>query len=225
MTAWRALMKHRATALFALSSAAAAVLAGFIVEPAEGTGGEFVLFYLHVPLALCATVSFVLSGINAIRYLKNGSISLSDSSHASARLGFMFTVLTTATGALWAKIAWGSCWNNDPRETSIAFLLAAYLAYFALRSAIGKRSGCERICAVYLIFSAAVMPFFVFAVPRLYPTLHPDALINSSGTMHLTGGMRAVLGCAACAGLSLFSIMYSFEKRIARLERSIGRIS
>ena len=225
MTEWRALVKYRVIVLFALSSAAAAVLAGFIVRPAEGTGGEFVLLYLHVPLALCATVSFVLSGINAIRYLKNGNVMMSDSSHAAARLGFMFTVLTTATGALWAKIAWGSCWNNDPRETSIAFLLVTYLAYFALRSAIGTRSGHERICAVYLVFSAAVMPFFVFAVPRLYPTLHPDAIINSSGTMHLTVGMRAVLGCAAFAGLSLFSILYSFEKKIAILSRRRRGIS
>lgn len=219
MIDWRDALKNRVIGLFVLFSVAAAVLAGFIVEPAEGTGIEFMLLYLHVPLALCATVSFAVSGLSAFRFLKKGDILMSDSSHAAARLGFMFTVLTTASGALWAEIAWGSFWNNDPRETSIAFLLVVYTAYFALRSAIGTKPGHERVSAVYLVFSAAVMPFFVFAVPRLYPSLHPDAIVNGSGSVHLTGGMRAVLGCAACAGLSLFWFMYSLEKRVAVLSR------
>ena len=40
--------------------------------------------------------------------------------------------------AFWARQAWGSYWNWDPRETSIFFLLLIYAAYLALRSAIDQ---------------------------------------------------------------------------------------
>jgi len=210
-------VKYMYIVMCAVFSCAAALMIIVVVSPAEGLGDSSVLLYLHVPLALCATVSFVLSGLNAFLYLRNQSDVRADASYAAARLGLIFTVLTTATGALWARLAWGSFWNNDPRETSIVFLLIVYTAYFALRSALGEKPGAKRISAVYLMFSAAIMPFFVFVVPRIYPSLHPDTIINGSRTIFLTGGMRVALAFSACAGLSLFMILYTFEKRLACL--------
>ncbi|HEY1405189.1 MAG TPA: cytochrome c biogenesis protein CcsA [Spirochaetota bacterium] len=208
--------------LFAVLSCAALYLGLFVTPPAEGLGASSALFYLHVPLALCATVSFCISGWHAFRFLAIRETGHAESSHIAARLGLLFTVLTTATGALWARLAWGSFWNNDPRESSIVFLLIVYAAYFALRNSLGERADAPKICAVYLLFSAAVMPFFVFVVPRIYPSLHPDTIINGSRKVLLTAEMRMTLLLAGLAALSFFAALFGFEKRIALLARTDG---
>ena len=195
----------------------AAVFVIFRLAPLNDTLGESSrLLYIHVPLAVCAVVSFLVSGYNAVRYLMTRNNLFSISSHAATRLGFLFVILTTITGAVWAKIAWGLWWNWDPRESSILFLLLVYSAYFALHSSLGERADSKRLCASYLIFAAAVMPFFVFIMPRLNPSLHPDTIINSERTIHLTIGMRLSLLLSTVAFMTLFYVLYSREIGIAR---------
>ncbi len=49
----------------------------------------------------------------------------------SAELGFLFCIIATVSGSIFAKATWGgSYWNWDPRETSIFVLLLIYGAYF-----------------------------------------------------------------------------------------------
>jgi heme exporter protein C len=195
----------------------AAVFVIFRLAPLNDTLGESSrLLYIHVPLAACAVIAFLVSGYKAVRYLMTRNNIFSISSHTAARLGFLFVILTTITGAVWAKIAWGTWWNWDPRESSILFLLLVYAAYFALHSSLGERSDSRRLSASYLIFAAVVMPFFVFIMPRLNPSLHPDTIINSERTIHLTTGMRLSLLLSTVAFMALFYVLYSLEIRITR---------
>jgi len=206
----------------ALLLPAAAFLIYFAAPTDAILGESSRLLYLHVPLALVSVSAFLVAGIYSILYLHDRSNIYAVKFHTSARIGFLFTIITTATGSVWAKLAWGLWWNWDPRETSIIFLLLVYVAYFALRTSLADRSS-ERLCAAYLIFAAAVMPFFIFAFPRFYPSLHPQTIINSDHEIHLGFEMRAVLFFCMAAFCALFSALFTIENRIALREKERGK--
>ncbi|MEZ4691401.1 MAG: cytochrome c biogenesis protein CcsA [Ignavibacteria bacterium] len=124
-----------------------------------------------------AVLAFFMSMYYSIRYLKTRDNDFDVRSYSVASLGFMFCILATATGSLWAKFSWGSFWNWDPRQTSIFILLFNYGAYFALRSAIDLDEQRAKLSlSVYSIHIAAVtVPFFVFIMPRLVESLQPGS--------------------------------------------------
>jgi len=201
----------------AVSLCIASVLAFAVAPPEKFLGESSRLIYIHVPLAFSAVLSFILSGVFSARYLVSPREMDEIHFHNAAVLGIFFTVLTAVTGAAWAHIAWGVWWNWDPRETSILFLLAVYSAYFALASSTGGRSA--RYRASYLLFAAAVMPFFVFVAPRIYPSLHPDTLINAKRTVKLIGSMRLALFVSMASYALLTLSLFDFANRVSLLER------
>jgi heme exporter protein C len=96
----------------------------------------------------------------------------------AAELGFLFCILATITGSIFAKITWGSYWNWDPRETSIVILLMIYGAYFALRSAVPDMDKKRLLSAAYAILAFATVPFLIFVIPRITVSLHPEDTMN-----------------------------------------------
>jgi heme exporter protein C len=161
------------------------IVAAFLWAPlAEGLGDYTRIFYFHVPTAWLAVLSFL---IGAVYSLRERQIRLDLISESTNQLGFMFAILATVSGSVWAKVSWGSFWNWDPRETSVFVLLLIYAAYFALRSAIEQVDRKAALAAVYSILAFVTVPFFVFIVPRVYASLHPDPLINPQGKIHMEG--------------------------------------
>lgn len=138
---------------------------------ADPTWAKMIVF--HVPCAAMAVLAYVVSTVYAVAYLSGGRKPSDIKSEASAVLGFVFTVLATVTGMVFAAKQWGKAWNWDPRETSILMLLMVYTAYFALRAAIADGRAKAKISSVYNILACLVMPFFVFVLPRITPSLHP----------------------------------------------------
>jgi heme exporter protein C len=190
-----------------------------IAAPAELHMGETSrLLYIHVPLAMCSVIAFIVSAGFSVLYLRRNSRTSEKLFHHAAKLGLLFTILTTITGAMWAKTAWGVWWNWDPRETSIVFLLIMYLTYFVFSSSLDGKHDAGKLRAVYLLFSVFPMPFFVFVIPRVMPSLHPDTIINADKTIHLTGDMRLALFVSMAAILSLLATLLVFEYRKALLE-------
>ena len=107
--------------------------------------------FFHVPVAWTTVVAFLVSMVYGILYLRTKKMDYDIISVSSAGLGFVFCVLATITGALWAKFNWGSFWNWDPRETSIFVLLLIYGAYFALRSALDTEEKRATLSAAYAV--------------------------------------------------------------------------
>ena len=138
--------------------------------------------------------------------------------HNSALLGTVFCLLTTVTGSIWAKLMWGTYWNWDPRETSIVLLLLVYTAYFSLHGAMRGNPARGRICASYLIFAMATVPFFVFVVPRVYPSLHPDPVINPQMKVHLDSDMRLTLLFSTLSFTLLYFYLFTMRNRVSRLD-------
>jgi heme exporter protein C len=183
----------QAFAVLELAAVAAATI--LYLPPAEGFASpEWArLIVFHVPCAMLAVIAYIVSTVYAVLCLTRGEVAADIKSAASASLGFLFTVLATATGMVFAKVEWGTAWNWDPRETSILMLMIVYMAYFALRSAIPNAANRARISAAYNILACLVMPFLVFVLPRISPGLHPKrASLSPEYGMALGGAM---LGC------------------------------
>ena len=138
----------------------------------------------------------------------------------AARLGFIFCILATVTGSIFAKVTWGSFWNWDPRETSVFILLLIYAAYFSLRGAVEIEERKATLSAVYSIFAFVTVPFLIFVVPRMTPSLHPeDSIVNANMKFTMGPAVRMIF----FSSLGLFTVLYfwmfSLAKRLKRMER------
>ncbi len=143
--------------------------------PVKFNADVFRIIYFHFPLAIATVVAFGIGLYYAIRYLSTRDLKYDLREMLAARLGIIFCILTTISGAIFAKHTWGSYWNWDPRETSIFMLLLVYAAYFALRSAVNDPDQRANLSAAYSILGFVATIFLVFIMPRIIPGLHPGA--------------------------------------------------
>lgn len=197
-----------------------AVIVGGIILPIPvipALGDKARVLYFHVPMSWISVLAFFMSMWYSIRYLKTRNLDYDIKSYSSASLGFLFCILATATGSLWAKFNWGSFWNWDPRQTSIFILLMIYGAYFALRSAIDSDEQRAKLSSVYSILAAVTVPFFVFIMPRIVESLHPDPIINSQGKINMDTTMLVIFLTSLFSFTLLFIWMLDLKNRIEKL--------
>ncbi len=198
------------------------IILSFMWAPsAEILGNTSRIIYFHVPLAWGGVLAFIVSGIFSILYLSDKDKKYSmlhEKSYNSAQIGMVFTILATISGSLWSKLSWGSYWNWDPRQTSISVLLLIYVAYFSLWSALGDNSRKGRIASAYLIFAMITVPFFVFIIPRMYPSLHPDPIINTEQKLRLDFEMRITLMVAIASFTLLYFYLLNLLNRITVID-------
>jgi heme exporter protein C len=195
------------------------IVASFLfTEAATGFPGETsrILFF-HVPQAWVATLSFLISMIGSAVYLAKRKVKADYVALSAAELGFLFCVLATVTGSIFAKATWGSFWNWDPRETSIVILLMIYGAYFALRSAVSDPERSRVFAGVYSILAFVTVPFLVFVVPRITISLHPEDTMNPANPGMDPKTLKVFLG-SLLAYTALYVWMLRLRIRILRLE-------
>jgi heme exporter protein C len=99
-------------------------------------------------------------------------------------------------------------------------LLLLYGAYMTLRSSIEEEEQRAKVSAVYALFSFVSVPLLVFILPRLYFSLHPEPLINSSGKIHMDPAILYVLIAAVigCSGL----YWWLLQKQLMRQSKETG---
>jgi heme exporter protein C len=195
------------------------IIAAFLyADAAVGFPGETsrILFF-HVPQAWVATLSFLISMIGSCIYLAKRNRKADNLALSAAELGLLFCLLATASGSIFAKAAWGSFWNWDPRETSIVILLMIYGAYFALRSAVGDPEKRRVFAAVYSILAFATVPFLVFVVPRITASLHPENTMNPARPGMDPKTLKVFLG-SLLAYTGLFIWLLRLRLRLLNLE-------
>jgi heme exporter protein C len=196
-------------------------LAAFLWTPlAQGLGEYTRILYFHVPVAWVTVLAFLIGAFFSVLYLKKRNIFYDQLAEASSQLGIIFCLLATITGSIWAKVSWGSFWNWDPRETSIFILLLIYAAYFALRSAIEHEERKAVLGSVYSLFAFVTVPFFVFIVPRIYSSLHPDPLINTQSKINMDSSMLVTFLSSLFAFTVLF--FWLFRQKIHLIKLRLG---
>ena len=87
-------------------------------------------------------------------------------------LGFLFLTLCIVTGAIWAKRAWGTYWNWDPKETwsLITWIIYAVFLHLRLSKGFGGRKA-----AVFAVVGFACVIFTYIGVNTLLTGLHSYA--------------------------------------------------
>ena len=199
------------------------ILGAFLWAPlAEGLGEYTRILYFHVPMAWVTVIAFLINAVYSILYLRKRDLNMDQRAEAASQLGLMFCILATVTGSIWAKMSWGSFWNWDPRETSIFILLLVYGAYFALRSAVEHPERKAALGSVYALLAFITVPFFVFIVPRVYASLHPDPLINPEGKIHMDGKMLTVFLSSLLGFTVLFFWLFKLKLQLLEIKKKIS---
>jgi heme exporter protein C len=173
-----------------------------------GLGENAKIIFFHVPTAWIAVLAFLMATIYGIKYLRKKDLDDDAKSYTAAQLGLVFCILATVTGAVWAKFAWGSFWNWDPRQTSIFALLLIYGALFALRSSIEVEEKRASLSAVYSIIAFFTVPFFIFIMPRIMTGLHPGSADDSNAGPVLDFKMNSNMQLIFFLSLIGFTILY-----------------
>jgi heme exporter protein C len=204
---------------------AAAIAAAFLWAPLakDFLGESSRILFFHVPMAWGAFVAFIAAGIWSIRYLWRRRLDDDRAASAAVELGLVYCVLATVTGAMWARIEWGSWWNWDPRQTSITVVLVFYAAYLVLRGAVEDGDARARLGAVYAVLGLVVAPFFIFVLPRIVPyTLHPKPVVNEEMNVQMDARIGWVLLLSSLGFNVLFFWMHRLRWRVLRLEARRG---
>ena len=142
------------------------------------------IFYLHVPLAICALVGFVAAAVHAIRHLRTGDPVHDARSYVSIHVSVIFGVAVLATGSLWARASWGKWWVwEEPTLVSFLIVFLLYATYYPLRYAIDDRERQARYASVFAITAGAFVPLNFLAVRLAESLLHPRVFATAEGGM------------------------------------------
>jgi heme exporter protein C len=200
----------------------------FIAKGAVGFGRQgdpARIVFFHVPCAVLSSIAYFVGVIyavlclSALRRGERSKSALHDIKSATAmELGFLFCLLATVTGSLFAGVQWGSFWNWDPRETSIVIMLLLYASYLVLRGALAEHLDRRlRLSSVYALVALVPAQYLIWAVPRLVQTMHPTTTLSDPSNTSLS--YKLVLYPSFLAFTLLF--VWLFQLRVRQVQLSL----
>jgi heme exporter protein C len=188
----------------ALAGLAAVYVLALVYTPVEARQGVAQkIFYLHVPAAWSALISFSLVGITSGLYLWLHDPRLDRFAAASAEVGVAFSAVMLTTGPIWAKPIWGTWWTWDARLTLTLFLFFLFIGYLALRASLHDPSERARFSAVVGILGMLLVPFIHLSV-YLFRTLHPQPVVLKPSAPSLPPEMLRTL----LISTAVFTLLY-----------------
>ncbi len=105
----------------------------FVAPPEQYMGDTQRIMYVHVPTAWFALLAMTIALVSAIVFLFGADWKWDARLEGSIEVGVVFAFLLCCQGAIWAKPTWGVWWDWDPRLTTTAVQLFAFLGILALR--------------------------------------------------------------------------------------------
>jgi heme exporter protein C len=158
------------------------------------------IFYFHLPLAWWSLVAFFVVFIASVLVLWKRSPAMDDLAGAAAEIGVLMSGLALLSGMLWAKKAWNTWWTWDPRLTTALVMWFVYAAYLVLRSSGLDREKRRFLSAVLGILAFLDVPL-VFLSARLWRSIHPTVLANTSGGLEPEMWTTVLICLGAWGGL------------------------
>ncbi|MCS7050393.1 MAG: cytochrome c biogenesis protein CcsA [Thermomicrobium sp.] len=206
---WLTLAGGAAVLLMALSLALI-----FLYAPADVDQGQVQrLFYLHLPTAWLAYLSFFVIFVSSILYLLRGAPQWDRLARSAAELGFIFTTLVLLSGSIWGRPIWGTWWTWDARLTTTLILWFIYLGYFLLRAYVGDPERGARYAAVLGIVGFVDIPIIHMSV-RWWRTLHPEPIVVRSEGPAMPPEMMVTMLVTLVAFLVLYGYLLAIKYRI-----------
>jgi heme exporter protein C len=212
----------RALSIIMVATLAAGFALVFFYAPLDEEGFIQKIFYLHVPLAICSLVGFIVAGLHAIRHLRTGDPVHDARSYVSIHLSVIFGVAVLITGSIWARAEWGKWWVwDEPTLVSFLIVFLLYATYYPLRYAIEDRDRQARYASVFAITAGAFVPLNFIAVRMAQPLVHPRTFSSSGG---LPGSMLFTF-LVCLAGMALLWIcLVRFELAAKSASAQLSRL-
>jgi heme exporter protein C len=181
------------------------------------------IFYLHVPLASCALIGFMVAAVQAILHLRTQNPKWDVRAYVSIHISVIFGVGALLTGAIWAKASWGEWWVwDEPTLVSFLIVFLLYCTYYPLRYAIEDRERQARYASVFAIMAGAFVPLNFLAVRLAQTLIHPRVFATSDGGLP-PKMLLTFLVCFAGMGL-LWETLVRFELAAKSSRAKIGRL-
>jgi heme exporter protein C len=185
------------------------------------------IFYLHVPLAICALLGFVAAAVHAIRYLRTEDPVHDARAYVSIHLSVIFGVAVLVTGSIWARASWGKWWVwDEPTLVSFLIVFLLYCTYYPLRYAIEDRERQARYASVFAITAGAFVPLNFIAVRLAETLLHPRVFATAEGGMPPKMWVTLLVSLAGMALLWVVLVRFelaakSASAKLSRLRRAL----
>lgn len=175
------------------------------------------IFYIHLPLAWWALISFLIVCIASIGYLKTRKAYWDALSGATAEIGVILSSATIITGCIWGKQSWGVWWTWDPRLTTALVLWFLYSAYLVLRQLDIPQERRALLCSALGIIAFLDVPL-VFLSARIWRSIHPTVFASNNGG--LDSEMKfTLIACIICFGFFWLCIISIRGKQLIQKER------
>ncbi len=173
------------------------------------------IFYFHISSALTLFLAFGVTCIYSILYLIKRVDKYDTIALVSTEIGIVFGVVVFTTGPIWARFAWNTWWNWEPRLTSALILWLTYIGYLILRSALAEEKK-QVYSAVLGIIGFLNVPIVYFSVELWQGGLHPDTTtkMNLPPTMQIAW----LISWFALIFLYLFLLMFRYRAEQMKLE-------
>jgi heme exporter protein C len=145
---------------------------GLAVAPPEQYMGDVQrIMYVHVPAAWCAMLVLTWAFVCATAFLITGRMRWDHHLEAAVEMSVVLCFLLSVQGAIWAKPTWGVWWDWDPRLTTVAILLFAFLGVMALRNFVAEPVKRATWSSVATVIGYIDVPIVYFSV-KWWNSLH-----------------------------------------------------
>ena len=191
----------------------------FVAPPEQFMGETQRIMYVHVPTAWNALLAMTFALVCAIAFLLGGNWKWDARLEGSIEIGVLLAFLLCCQGAIWAKPTWGVWWDWDPRLTTTAVLLFAFLGIIALRRFVEDPVKRAVWSSVATIIAYADVPIVYYSV-RWWNSLHQQQSTPSTVSKQFWLPLRT----NAFGILFLMTAFIMLRSRIAslRLEQELA---
>nr|WP_224362343.1 cytochrome c biogenesis protein CcsA [Hyalangium versicolor] len=189
---------------------------GLAVAPPDREMGDVQrIMYAHVPAVWNALLALTFNFVCSVTYLFKQSWKTDSLAEASAEVGLLFGAVGVLLGAIWGRPTWGVYWTWDPRLTTAAIMLVAYMGYLALRRFVEDPEKRATWSAVVGIIAAVDLPIIWFSV-KWWRSLHQQ----QSSPSTTDPAFWLPLRMSAYGFLALVAYFMMVRYRIAMAERN-----
>jgi heme exporter protein C len=170
-------------ALGILCLLAGSYLGLFVAPPEHFMGDVQRIMYVHVPTAWNAMLAMTFAGICAVVFLFTNDWKWDARMEGGIEVGVLLAFLLCCQGAIWAKPTWGVWWDWDPRLTTTAVLLFAFLGILALRRFVDdpvKRAVWSSVATIIAYVDVPIVYFSVKWWNSLHQTQSSPATVSKA---------------------------------------------
>ncbi len=177
------------------------------------------IFYIHVPVAWTAFLSYFMVMIGGIAFLSTKDYKWDRFGQAAAEIGTLFMTLVLITGPIWATPIWGKPWVWEPRLTTSLILFLIYIGYFMLREFGGHPERIARYAAVLGIIAFVDVPIIFLSVKFWAPEVqsHPQVQMAEQ-----SGGILGPFFYSLTIFTILYVLMMRFRLHTLKLQEDIN---